>query len=86
VGPFPGGVPTCTRARRGRPVYKGTAPMISDILFQAVQAIERYQREMPHHYDQLRAEIDEVKAAMRGLQRRLDRALERPEKSDREDD
>lgn len=46
--------------------------MISDVLFDAIQEIERYQAEMPDSYDSIRAEIDEVIGKMRELQRRLD--------------
>lgn len=46
--------------------------MISDVLFEALVEIERYQREMPGVYENSRAEIDAVKVAMRALQWKLD--------------
>jgi hypothetical protein len=50
--------------------------MISDVLFDAVQAIEDYERSSPRTYadPETTAKIASVKAAMRGLQRELDSA------------
>jgi hypothetical protein len=45
--------------------------MISDVLFQAIQEIEEYQRDFPMCYDDVGGEIDRVKEAMRSLQRTL---------------
>jgi len=46
--------------------------MISDVLFEAREEISRYRQEFPDVYDEIRDEIDRVKAAMETLQRRLD--------------
>ena len=46
--------------------------MISDVLFEAIEEIERYQADMPICYDTRRIEIDRVKEEMRNLQHRLD--------------
>jgi hypothetical protein len=46
---------------------------LSDVLFEAVQRIERYQRTQPQVYEELRGEIDDLKARMRALQFKLDR-------------
>src|SRR5262245_61739614 len=48
--------------------------MISDVLFEALEEIERYQRDCPEAYSdpELKKEIESVKSAMRGLQRWLD--------------
>jgi hypothetical protein len=47
--------------------------MISDVLCDAVEEIERYQREMPEVYNDspVHEEIEQVKAAMRKLMRKL---------------
>jgi hypothetical protein len=46
--------------------------MISDTLHQAIEDIERYQRDMPDSYDSIRADIDAVKEQMASLRRKLD--------------
>jgi hypothetical protein len=46
--------------------------MISDVLFEAIEEIERYQREFPRSYDEIKPDIEAVKAKMRALQRFLD--------------
>ncbi len=46
--------------------------MISDVLFEAIKEIERYQREMPHVYDQYKTEIAHVKVEMSMLLAKLD--------------
>jgi len=46
--------------------------MISDVLFDAIEAIERNQEDSPVWYDEFRDEIDAVKGAMRALQLKLD--------------
>ena len=46
--------------------------MISDVLFEAFEQIEQCQREYPQCYDDIRAEIDAVKAAMNQLRANLD--------------
>ncbi len=48
--------------------------MISDVLFEALRQIESYQRECPHAYDAMRAEIDKVKTTMNVLRCKLDNA------------
>ena len=48
--------------------------MISDTLFDAVDEIEQYQREMPDAYADLAAEISVVKTVMDGLRMVLDAA------------
>ena len=45
--------------------------MISDVLFEAIEEIERYETEFPKVYEGL-TELAEVKAAMSKLQRKLD--------------
>jgi len=47
--------------------------MISDVLSDAVSAIEDYQRDMPDVYADLAEEIEEVKHAMSALRNYLDR-------------
>ena len=46
--------------------------MLSDTLSEAIEEIERYQREMPDVYDYIKEEINQVKEAMRKLQIELD--------------
>ena len=46
--------------------------MISDILFEAIEEIERYQKDFSECYDELRAEIDAVKEIMSALRIKLD--------------
>jgi len=48
--------------------------MISDVLFEAVQEIERYEKEMPESYasEPLKSKIKAVKDTMTALQRELD--------------
>jgi hypothetical protein len=46
--------------------------MISDILFEAIEEIERYQNDFSECYDDLREEIDAVKDAMKALKIKLD--------------
>ncbi len=46
--------------------------MIGDVLYDAIQELERYQREMPDSYDDMRDEIEACKNAMRKLRRKLD--------------
>jgi metal-dependent amidase/aminoacylase/carboxypeptidase family protein len=48
--------------------------MISDVLFEAVEEIERYQRDIPWCYDDpaITAEIEAVKASMTALRIKLD--------------
>ena len=46
--------------------------MISDTLCETLDEIERYQRDMPQCYDDIRDRIEAVKAEMRGLQMYLD--------------
>jgi hypothetical protein len=46
--------------------------MISDVLFDAIEEIERHQKFSPQCYNELREEIDAVKEAMRALQIKLD--------------
>ena len=46
--------------------------MISDVLFDAVEEIRRYQRDMPDAYESMQAEIDAVTTAMDLLRARLD--------------
>lgn len=46
--------------------------MISDVLFEAIEEIERYQSNFPDHYNEIRDEIDKVKGAMCRLQLSLD--------------
>ena len=46
--------------------------MISDVLFEAIEEIERYQNDFSQCYDELRAEIDAVKEIMRALRIKLD--------------
>ena len=46
--------------------------MIADVLFEALEEIERYQKVYPEVYDSFQQEIEDVKTAMRHLQRRLD--------------
>ena len=48
--------------------------MISDVLFEAVSEIERYQREMPDIYRPLQSEIDDVKQVIERLRTKLDSA------------
>lgn len=48
--------------------------MISDMLSEAVEEIERYQKDMPDCYEGLRFEIDTVKEVMDCLRLYLDRA------------
>jgi len=46
--------------------------MISDVLFKAIEEIERYQNDLPQCYDEIREEINAVKETMRALQIKLD--------------
>jgi len=46
--------------------------MISDVLFEAVEEIRRYQREFPHSYDDLKLEIARVIIVMDELRFKLD--------------
>jgi hypothetical protein len=46
--------------------------MISDVLFDAVEEIENYQRDLPEAYENWRSLIAECKDAMRSLQKKLD--------------
>ena len=46
--------------------------MISDVLFEAVQEIERYEAECPESYGDIKEEIAAVKNSMRALQQKLD--------------
>lgn len=46
--------------------------MISDILFDAIEDIRDYQRDMPDVYDPIRAEIEAVIVAMDALRQKLD--------------
>lgn len=46
--------------------------MISDVLFEAIAEIERYQRSFPKSYDGLRVEIGKVTAVMNALKTLLD--------------
>ena len=46
--------------------------MISDVLFDAIAKIQRYQEERSDTYDSMRAEIDAVVTAMDSLRVRLD--------------
>jgi peptidoglycan hydrolase CwlO-like protein len=46
--------------------------MISDVLFEAIEEIERYQNDLPQCYDEIREEINAVKETMRALQIKLD--------------
>jgi hypothetical protein len=46
--------------------------VISDVLFDALQEIERYQREFPEVYSDMADDIDAAKQAMRRLQASLD--------------
>jgi hypothetical protein len=46
--------------------------MISDVLFDAVEEIRRYQRDMPDAYESMQAEIDAVTTAMDLLRAKLD--------------
>jgi hypothetical protein len=46
--------------------------MISDVLFEALQQIERYQKESPDMYDEMKDEIEQVKHVMRRLLHKLD--------------
>lgn len=46
--------------------------MISDVLFDALEEIERYQREFPLVYSGITSEIEEVKLPMRRLMNKLD--------------
>ena len=46
--------------------------MLSDVLFDAVEQIEEWQRLAPEWYDGLKNEIDAVKSAMNALRERLD--------------
>jgi len=46
--------------------------MISDVLFDAVESIRRYQKEQPDVYADFREEIDSVVASMTRLLERLD--------------
>ena len=59
----------CSRETRER---ERQPTMISDVLFEALQEIERYQREMPDVYSDMAADIERVKVEMQTLQRRLD--------------
>ena len=43
--------------------------MIGDVLCDAIRNLERYQREMPDSYDDMRDEIEACKNAMRKLRR-----------------
>lgn len=46
--------------------------MISDVLFEAVEQIEEYQKAMPQCYDSIKDRIDKVKGEMKELQIFLD--------------
>lgn len=46
--------------------------MISDILFEAIEEIRTYQRDMPGYYDDMKNRIDAVLEQMESLQRELD--------------
>ena len=46
--------------------------MISDVLFEAIEEIERYQRELPQAYSRMREDIELVKKVLASLQARLD--------------
>lgn len=46
--------------------------MIGDVLFDALDEIDRYQRDFGHCYDDMRPEIDSVKTVMRSLLLMLD--------------
>lgn len=46
--------------------------MISDIIFDALEAIERYQVDSPNLYDRYAMEINHCKKAMRELLTQLD--------------
>ena len=50
--------------------------MIADVLYEALEDIERYQRNYGDCYDNLRDRIEPVKAAMRDLMMYLDRPPE----------
>lgn len=46
--------------------------MISDVLYEAIREIEEYEEKMPEAYGPMKNRIQEVKDAMRKLQRELD--------------
>jgi len=46
--------------------------MISDTLFEAVTEIERYQKNFPNAYSELKVEIEKVKAVMNAMRSYLD--------------
>lgn len=46
--------------------------MIPDMLFDAIEKIEKYQRDFPDIYDHMKADIEAVKIIMRDLQRKLE--------------
>ena len=46
--------------------------MISDVLFEALEKIEGYQRDLPFMYDSCKDDIEACKTVMRDLLRRLD--------------
>jgi hypothetical protein len=46
--------------------------MLSDALHEAVEEIEKYQRDYPKVYDAMKDEIEPVKVAMNKLRQKLD--------------
>lgn len=45
--------------------------MLSEILFDTVEEIERYQRIYPHIYNRVEQDIEEIKTRIRALQSKL---------------
>ncbi len=52
----------------------GGKHMISDVLFDAVEKIKEYQRDLPEVYGQFSERIDAVTRQMEGLRRELDKS------------
>ena len=46
--------------------------MLSDALFECLEEIERYQRDFPAHYDDMKEQIENCKSLMRSLMEKLD--------------